>query len=292
MISMAGVTDEQCVQPISTRRRWVVPLACGPVAALAVALGGCSTKHTVTATEHLASICCVDDHQPNLILVLGGDGTMLRAIRQHWRRRVPLLGVNHGTVGFLLNDLGQGLTPSLLMQPWIIRHAPLLYVETTTPDGQQQSELGFNDAYLAAQPGKAGWIEVSVDDQVMIPKLVCDGALVATAAGSSAYARAMGATPIAIGTPSLVMVGSNVFLPASWRQAQLDIGSVIKFRNVDPTSSRPEPKRPLLGFIDGLEQGRVDNMTIRASRVASVELAFLPDYDPRLKLTRLQFAGV
>lgn len=243
----------------------------------------------VTEADHLATITSVDDRHPDLIVVLGGDGTMLRAIRQHWRRRVPFLGLNYGTVGFLLNDLPRGLTPSMLGQPWLIRHAPLLYVETTDEDGQVHHDLGFNDAYVDAEAGSAAWIEVSVDDRVVIPRLVGDGALVATAAGSSAYARAMGATPIAIGTPSLVLAGSNVFLPAGWHHAQLDINSAIRLRNVDPTPGHG--KRPLLGFIDGLPQGRVAEMTVRTSRVASVELAFQPDHDPRQKLTRLQFAG-
>lgn len=241
----------------------------------------------VTEAEHLAAIGRVDEHQPNLILVLGGDGTMLRAIRQHWRKHIPFLGVNYGTVGFLLNDFPQGLTPSHLAQPWEIIHTPLLYVTTTTADGQVQTELGFNDAYVDADPGKAGWIEISVDGQVLIPRLVADGALVATAAGSSAYARAMGATPIAIGTPSLVLAGSNVFLPAGWRNAQLGIEQVIKLRNVDPTPGHN--KRPLSGFIDGLPQGHLESMEIRASRVASVELAFLPGHNPRHKLTKVQF---
>lgn len=222
-----------------------------------------------------------------LVVVLGGDGTMLRAIRQHWRRRLPFLGVNHGTIGFLLNDYPQGFTAEDLRQTWITRMGPLLYVESTTSDGQVRQDLAFNDAYLVAAPGHAGWIEVSLNGQVVIPKLVSDGALVSTAAGSSSYARAMGATPIAIGTPSLVLAGSNVFQPTNWKSAQLHLDTEVSLRNVDPTPD--QSKRPLYGFSDGQEHGQVREMRIRASRVAAVELAFLPNFDPRQKLVRMQF---
>lgn len=244
-------------------------------------------QRAMASAAALRAMVTVDDRDPDLILVLGGDGTMLRAIRQHHRRRIPFLGVNYGTVGYLLNDYVNGFTAADLSGSPIVRHSPLLYVESTDVEGQVNRDLAFNDAYLVAEPGHAGWIEVDLDGQIVLPKLVADGALVSTAAGSSSYARAMGATPIAIGTPSLVLAGSNVFLPVGWRSAQLPIDTVITMRNIDP--SPDYTKRPLYGFHDGIAQGKLRQMTVRTSRVAAVELVFLPDNDPRQKLTRMQF---
>lgn len=244
-------------------------------------------KNPRAAATAVALHDLVDEKHANMIVVAGGDGMMLRAIRQYWRRRLPFIGLNHGTVGYLLNSLPQGLQKSFLQQEFIARLAPLLYVEWETWDGGHHSSLAFNDSYVAAKPGQAAWIEVAVNGEVMLPRMVSDGVLLSTAAGSTSYARAMGATPILVGTPNLVLVGSNVFDPPNWRSAHLQQNSVVTFRSVDPT---PQPKkRPLYGFVDGHELGEVTSMTIRSSRVASVEIGFRPNDDLHQKLNRIQF---
>lgn len=237
---------------------------------------------TATALRDL-----VDERQPNMIVVVGGDGTMLHAIRQHWRRRLPFIGLNYGKVGYLLNSVPEQLDENFFRQDFIIRQSPLLYVEYETWDGKRGSDLAFNDAYVVTKPGKAIWVEVSVNGEVMFPELKGDGVLVATAAGSTSYAKAMGATPILIGTPNIVLAGSNVYDPPNWHSAHLQRDSVVTLRSVDPTA-QPK-KRPMLGFVDGIELDEISVMTIRTSRVASVEIGFQPDDDLHRKLNRIQF---
>ncbi len=116
---------------------------------------------------------------------------------------------------------------------------------------------------------------------------VADGMLVSTAAGSTSYARAMGATPIPAGTHNLLVVGSNVFLPTGWKSAQLDLHARVAIRSVDPTP--PPRKRPVYGFVDGIELGEMTQLTARLSNIAAVELAFLPGQGPRRKIHRFQF---
>lgn len=247
------------------------------------------TSAAVKTAEALRHHVAYDPLHPDLIVVLGGDGTMLQAIRQHWHRRLPFFGMNFGTVGFLLNDRVNAFEALQHQGELMVRHAPLLYTESRGIDGQPHQALAFNDAYVQAALGKAAWLEVRVDGESLIPKLVADGALVATPAGSTAYARAMGATPMPIGTKNLLLVGNNVLQP-NWKSAELDQSSVIELISVDPT---PQPKkRPLYGFVDGEAQGEIARMTIRTSRVAAVELCFLPDDDLRRKLTRSQFPSI
>ena len=107
--------------------------------------------------------------------------------------------------------------------------------------------------------------------------------LVATAAGSTAYARAMGAAPLPLYTQGVLLVGSNVLHPPQWRPVVLPVDSRIEVRTHDPV------KRPLSAFIDGIPQGVVQSLHARVSNIAAVELAFLPDQDPSLKLAKLQF---
>ncbi|HEY7547872.1 MAG TPA: NAD(+)/NADH kinase [Blastocatellia bacterium] len=224
-----------------------------------------------------------DAARANCILVIGGDGTMLQAIRKYWRARLPFFGINAGHLGFLLNDMAHLTDGRFPAEDMIVRQLPLLYVETESPDGRMKHTLAFSDAWVERATSQTAWIEVSVNDQVRIAKLVSDGALVATAAGSTAYARSMGATPVVMETPVLTMVGSNVMHPPRWKSVVLSMDSRIEFRNLN------REKRPLVGFADGEDQGEVEMMRIRVSRIAAIELAFSANHDMAEKIAQIQF---
>ncbi|MFN8388694.1 MAG: NAD(+)/NADH kinase [Bdellovibrionota bacterium] len=221
---------------------------------------------------------------PDLFVVIGGDGMMLRSIRQFWRKRIPFYGINAGHTGFLLNQPRNTAT-SLGERDLVLHHLPLLWVETETVDGEIHTGLAFNDAWVERATGQSAWISVSVNGKLRIDRLISDGVLVATASGSAAYARAMGGAPIPFNTPVLLLVGSNVFRP-DWKFSVLPIDSTVEFVSLDPK------KRPLSGFLDGESLGEVKSMRIRLSRSAGVELAFDPEFDPAEKLAHLQFPQI
>ncbi len=216
----------------------------------------------------------------DLILVFGGDGTMLHAIRQHWRLRRPFLGVNKGHVGFLLNSEAPA---DLASEDLVLHQLPLLRASVETADGTTREALAFNDAWVERATGQTAWIEVRVNGSIRLPRLVADGVLVATAAGSTSYARAMGCTPVPFTTPVLVLVGSNVLNPDLWRPVVLGLDAEVEMRTLDPV------KRPLQGYLDGVAQGQVRSLRVRISHTAAVELAFRAGHDPAVKLARLQF---
>ncbi len=151
--------------------------------------------------------------RPNLIVVIGGDGTMLRAIRREWRRRVPFYGINTGHLGFLLNADPPG---AFARRGLRLAQLPLLRVDVESAEGTEDTELAFNDAWVERAAGQAAWLEVRINGMQRVERLVADGALVATAAGSTSYARAMGAPPLPLGTQALLLVGSIVFTPWFW----------------------------------------------------------------------------
>jgi NAD+ kinase len=113
---------------------------------------------------------------------------------------------------------------------------------------------------------------------------VGDGLLVATPSGSSAYARAMGATPVPLTAPVLTLAGSNVFLPRFWKPVALPDTAVVRFTNLDTAG-----KRPVRAFLDGHLVGRVSALEARVSSVAAVELAFTPQFDLSERLLRSLF---
>lgn len=224
-----------------------------------------------------------DATNPNCILVIGGDGTMLHAIRQHWRLRLPFLGVNAGHLGFLLNDPQEVLPTSFPATDLLLRQLPLLYVETETETELRQTALAFNDTWVERSTSQTAWLEIKLNGEIKLSKLVADGALVATAAGSTAYARAMGAMPLLADTPALILVGSNVMDPPNWKSVLLSYDSQVEIRNINLS------KRPIVAYVDGLCQGNVKSILIRVSRIAAAELAFFPSHDMAEKIAQIQF---
>jgi nicotinate (nicotinamide) nucleotide adenylyltransferase len=231
--------------------------------------------------QHLArTVGPSQPNRPNLIVVIGGDGTMLRAIRREWRRRVPFYGINTGHLGFLLNT-----TPprAFAHQGLRLAQLPLLRVDVESSEGKEDTALAFNDAWVERASGQAAWLEVRINGMQRVERLVADGVLVATAAGSTSYARAMGAPPLPLGTQALLLVGSNVFTPSFWKPAVLPLDSTIELSTLDPA------RRPLRCYVDGVFKGDVHRMQARASRIAAVELAFDPANDLAEKLAKIQF---
>jgi NAD+ kinase len=226
-----------------------------------------------------------DENDPGFIAIMGGDGAMLRGIRDHWRRRLPFFGVNAGHVGFLMNAPEQVFDPEAVLpsRDVIFRQLPLIYVEVETTDGQKLSTYAFNDAWVERSSSQSAWLRVLVNEVPRIDKLVSDGALVSTAAGSTAYARAMGASPLLADTPAWLLVGSNVMEPANWKSALLSTDSSVEITSLD------HARRPVVAYVDGVAQGSVKTLRARLSRAATVELVFLANRDMAEKIAGIQF---
>jgi len=219
----------------------------------------------------------VDEQNPNMIAVIGGDGTMLRAIRENWRKRLPFVGINTGHRGFLMNSRNE-IPENFFLRDWIIQQAPLLYVETLGKDGKWKSSLAFNDAWVERAEGFPVCVEVKINNKVRIPRLEGDGILLATSAGSTAYAEKMGAIPFH-NYSNLVLVGSH----ANWGSANLSIDDEAEFKSLETE------RRPMRAFADGVLLGEALSMKARTSRIAAVELVFSPNNDIAEKLLQIQF---
>jgi NAD kinase/nicotinic acid mononucleotide adenylyltransferase len=238
-------------------------------------------EHNARAIELAKRFHDLESSDPKAILVVGGDGTMLSAIRKHWRRRLPFIGVNAGTLGFLMNE---ELSADLAGLELVVYRMPMLRVDTTTHDGKTARGLAYSDAWVERDSGQAAWLRVDVDGRIQVPKVVGDGLLVATPSGSSAYARAMGATPVPLTAPVLTLAGSNVFKPRFWKPVTLPETAAVRVTNLDSNG-----KRPVRAFLDGHLVGRVSALEARVSSIAAVELAFTPQFDLSERLLRSMF---
>ncbi len=247
-------------------------------------------KEAVEAAKKLRPY--VDNKNPNLGIILGGDGTLLHGARELWPLRIPLFPINYGTVGYNLDNIKDFFRPEMLLQrPLEVYHCPLLYTEMTKPSGQVKSAFAFNDAWVVTNTpkGKTAWMKVWVNGQVAIRRAMGDGFLLATAQGNTAYAKAMGTHRFFIDTPKLVLAGNNIYSPDVWTERRfrlLDQKSEVLIQTLD---TEPKPFRPLYGLVDGVPYGLVHSMRAHLSRYAAVELAFLPGHGPEKKYHNWQF---
>lgn len=214
----------------------------------------------------------------DLVLVLGGDGHMLACMHEHGVRRT-YLGVNCGRVGFLLNDADDdALIQALEDRAWTVREVNRLKLEGRTVDGKKVLDRALNDIYLERMSGQTAHLHIAVDGETIVERLVCDGVIISTALGSTAYALAAGGAACHLG---LSLVQLTPIAPHSPRLPSIVLSSDCV---IDVTVQHPQ-KRPVRAVSDGRDHIRVAQVTVRQTR-GKVKLAFLEGHHPTHALVR------
>jgi len=214
---------------------------------------------------------------------MGGDGFMLRTLHRHRALNRPVYGMKLGTVGFLMNqfhpeDLAERLARA---QPTVLK--PLV-MDAVSESGTTATAVAFNEVSLLRQTKQAAHIRVSLNGAVKIEELMCDGVLVATSAGSTAYNLSAHGPILPLGADVLAMTPISPFRPRRWRGAILRAGTEVKFEILDPY------KRPVSATADSNEIRDVMEVTIRESRDQTVTLLFDPEHNLEDRILNEQFA--
>jgi NAD+ kinase len=162
-------------------------------------------------------------HNPesaDVIVPLGGDGFMLHAMHSYLNLALPLYGMNTGTVGFLMNKYSEDdLIARIDSAEQTTLHP--LGMTAKTAGGEEVSAIAFNEVSLLRETRQAAKLRISVDGNVRLEELVCDGVLVATAAGSSAYNLSAAGPILPLGSDILALTPISAFRPRRWRGALL-----------------------------------------------------------------------
>jgi NAD+ kinase len=222
--------------------------------------------------------------QAQVIVALGGDGFMLRTLHRHLALDKPVFGMKLGTVGFLMNQFNpDNLTDRIARaQPTSLK--PLV-MEAVSESGTTSSSLAFNEVSLLRQTKQAAHIRVSINNAVKIEELMCDGVLVCTSAGSTAYNLSAHGPILPLGADVLAMTPISPFRPRRWRGAILRAGSEVKFEILD------HYKRPVSATADSNEVRDVVEVLIRESREKTVTLLFDPEHNLEDRILNEQFAS-
>lgn len=224
----------------------------------------------------------VSPEKADVIVALGGDGTMLETMHEFHYLKKPVYGMNLGSVGFLLNPYtGDCLLERLNASHEVVLH-PLRMV-ATTEKGEEVKAVGFNEVALFRQRRQTAHISITVDGVERMPELVCDGVLVATPAGSTAYNLSAHGPILPLDSNILALTPISAFRPRRWQGALLPSGSdiVLEVRNFD--------KRPVSATADFTEVRHVREVKIWQSREISVTILFDPDHHLGERILKEQF---
>lgn len=209
------------------------------------------------------------DNEAEAIVALGGDGLMLQSLHRTMGRNIPVYGMNFGSVGFLMNDYNTDDLPARIAAAKPTHIYPL-EMTVTCEDGTEQTALALNEVSLFRMTYQAIKVEIIVDGHTRLSELTCDGVLLATPAGSTAYNLSAHGPILPIDSPLLALTPISPFRPRRWRGAILPNQAVVTFR------TRESEKRPTSAVADNVEFQRVTEVTVREDRSRRVTLLFDP----------------
>ena len=236
------------------------------------------------ARERLIALYgAVREDEADVIIALGGDGFMLETLHAALDCGAPIYGMNRGSVGFLMNDYEEeGLLERLSDAGRAVIHP--LQMDAWTETGQVHSGLAINEVSLLRQTRQSAKIRISVDDRVRLEELSCDGCLVSTAAGSTAYNLSAHGPIIPLDSRVLALTPISAFRPRRWRGALLSRTSRVEFTILDPK------KRPVAAAADSVEIANVAHVEVTEASDTRLTLLFDPEHDLEERILKEQFA--
>jgi NAD+ kinase len=221
-----------------------------------------------------------------VLVALGGDGFMLHTLHEMLdgdRRPVPVFGMNRGTVGFLMNEWRIDQLPERIEQAKAIRVAPL-EMRATTVSGKSFTHAAINEVSLLRETRQTAKIEISVNGRVALPELACDGVLVATPAGSTAYNLSARGPILPLQAKMLALTPISPFRPRRWSGAILPDDTAVCLTILEAEN------RPVSAVADQTEVRDVAKVEIRLDRERSLTLLFDPEHALDERIAMEQFA--
>ena len=209
--------------------------------------------------------------EADVVVVVGGDGFMLQTLHAmlDGGRRIPAYGLNHGTVGFLMNrHKSSREIAERVARARAIDVAPLA-MTAILQSGEERRACAINEVSLLRETRQTAKIEVSVNGHVALPELACDGVLVATPAGSTAYNLSANGPILPLNAPLLALTPISAFRPRRWRGALLPDHARISIDVLEPA------KRPISAVADHFEHRDIRRVDVAMDR--TIDLVMLHD---------------
>ena len=225
----------------------------------------------------------VPEDEAEVIVVLGGDGFMLHTMHRTQALNTPVYGMNRGTVGFLMNEYSETDLPDRLAvaEEEVINP---LRMNAQSRNGTVHEALAINEVSLLRAGPQAAKLRISIDGNLRLEELVCDGALVSTPAGSTAYNYSAHGPILPIGSDVLALTAVAAFRPRRWRGALVPKTATVRFDVIEPE------KRPVMADADSRWVESVLWLDVRSETRIAHRLLFDPGHGLEERLLREQFS--
>ncbi len=219
----------------------------------------------------------------DVIAPIGGDGFMLEALKKNMDLDKPVYGINRGTIGFLMNPLpNTDLRETIEKAAQAVIHP--LEMSAIDIEGKQSSAMAVNEISLFREIHQTAHISISVNGKKRMEKLICDGILLATPAGSTAYNLSAHGPIMPINSQLLALTPISAFRPRRWRGALLPQDAIVKIDTLEPEH------RPVSAVADNFEVRSVVSVEMYARKDKSMTLLYDAEYSLEERIIREQFA--
>ncbi len=244
-----------------------------------------ASRTPVAQTAHATLVDRYGDTEPeqaDVIVALGGDGFMLHTLHATQNLPAPVYGMNRGTVGFLMNEYRESGLPErlALAEEEVINP---LSMRAMDRNGKLHKALAINEVSLLRAGPQAAKLKITVDGRLRLAELICDWALVATPAGSTAYNYSAHGPILPIGADVLTLTAIAAFRPRRWRGALLPKTAKVRFDVVEAD------KRPVMADADSVSIADIDWVEIRSEPSVRHRILFDPGHGLEERLISEQF---
>ena len=226
----------------------------------------------------------VDITKADVLIALGGDGFMLKMMHTYLDSSLPIYGIHCGSVGFLMNDFSPDDLLSRLEKAKPTTLHPLEMTIHQNRSGMTTA-LAFNEVSLLRETRQTAKIQITVDGVVRLEELICDGVLVSTPAGSTAYNLSAHGPIIPLDSPLLALTPISAFRPRRWKGALLPETASFLFTILE------SHKRPVSAVADFTEVRDVSSVAVCQSKAHAVTLLFDHEHNLDERILREQFLG-
>ena len=226
------------------------------------------------------------NHPPHLckiIVVLGGDGFMLQTLKKYQKYNKIFYGINRGTFGFLMNKFKTYDIKKSISKAKLVSISPL-EMSATTKIGKTHSNIAINEVSLLRQTRQTASLQIMNGKRILIKKLICDGVLVSTPAGSTAYNLSISGPILSLNSKKLAITPISPFRPRRWKGKIVSSSSVLKIRNLNTQ------KRPVSVVADNVEVRNIKNVKIKINNLIKFKLLYDKNYSltKKIKLEQLR----
>nr|WP_321440965.1 NAD kinase [uncultured Hyphomonas sp.] len=218
----------------------------------------------------------------DVVVALGGDGAMLDSLRRRFGDSKPVYGMNRGTIGFLMNEYRED---DLVERVNAAERAQIIPLSMSATDihGQEHTALAINEVSLFRETAQTARLRITVDGKVRMEELSCDGVMVATPAGSTAYNLSAHGPILPIGANLLALTPVSAFRPRRWRGALLRHDAKVTIEVIAPD------RRPVAAAADNQEVRDIATVKVEADRSKRLTMLFDPGHALDERILREQF---